>query len=268
VKWVVQTVEPWRPLFVLVSRLQLHSAWIVFMICFFIPRVYGSSPARVAVASNFVSLAKKLAANFEESSAFKVDIISGSSGKIVAQILQEAPYDAFLSADSERPKLLEEQGKIVAGSRFTYAVGQLALWSPRLNLDSKAKVLSEGAFANLALANPKLAPYGAAAQSTLEKMGLWAQLQSKIVYGQNISQAFQFVYSGQAEIGFVALSQLKEPENPRVGTYWIVPQEYHEPIAQQAVLLSSHEGAQKFLAYLKSDEVRAIIQKFGYDAHE
>ncbi|MES9906660.1 MAG: molybdate ABC transporter substrate-binding protein [Sedimenticola sp.] len=220
---------------------------------------------RVAVASNFIGTIEALAEQFEQATDHKVTLITGSSGKHYAQIHNGAPYDLFFSADERRPRLLEEAGDTISGHRFTYAVGKLVLWSPNESLiDEGGKVLEQGEFRHLSIANPKLAPYGKAAQEFLQSRRLWQQLRSKMVRGENIGQAFQFVRSGNADLGFVAYSQIKRPGKAISGSYWEVPQRLHTPIAQQAVLLRESAAARDFLKYVKSDAAQTLIHAHGY----
>ena len=220
---------------------------------------------RVAVAANFASTMNELVRLFERSTGDKVLVSSGSTGAHYAQIRNGAPFEVFFAADVRRPKLLEDEGVAIPGSRFTYAVGRVALWSRQPNLvDSEGRVLENGSFRHLAIANPDLAPYGAAARAILERRGLWQPLQDRIVRGQDIGQTFSFVYSGSAELGFVAYSQLLHPGRPVVGSYWLVPQDLNPPIKQQAVLLKDVPAARRFLDFVKSDEAKAVIQGFGY----
>ncbi|CAG35186.1 molybdate ABC transporter substrate-binding protein [Desulfotalea psychrophila] len=230
--------------------------------------VAGSASAeqiRVAVASNFTGAIKEIASSFQAKTSHKVVLLFGSTGKHYAQIKNGAPFDAFFAADVRRPKLLEEEGLAVAGTRFTYAMGTLVLWSadPQL-LDDSATALKEGRFHHLAFANPKLAPYGKASQQVLENLGLWKQLQPKFVRGENISQALQFIKSGNAELGFIALSQLKSGKADLQGSLWKVPVALYSPIEQQAVLLRDNKVAAQFLEFAKGEEALKIIRGFGY----
>jgi molybdate transport system substrate-binding protein len=222
---------------------------------------------RVAVASNFATASEAIARRFEEISDHQVTLVFGSTGKHYAQIVNGAPFEAFFAADDHRPELLESEGLVVRNSRFTYAVGRLVLWSLEEDyVDSEGHVLESGGFRHLAIANPKLAPYGRAAQEVLQSLGLWERLQRSLVRGENIGQTFQFVRSGNAEIGFVALSQLKSPkENLEIGSKWVAPETLHSPIYQQAVLLKDTVAARAFLAFVRSDEARSIIRRFGYE---
>ncbi len=219
----------------------------------------------VAVASNFTHTIKTLAGQFEASSGHKVTLSFGSTGKHYAQIKNGAPFDAFFAADVKRPQLLDEEGVALPGSRFTYAIGKIVLWSPKKSIvDAQGKVLEEGAFRHLAIANPKLAPYGKAARQVLQDRGIWEALQNRMVRGENIGQTFQFVKSGNAELGFVALSQVKHPANAIEGSWWEIPQSLYTPIEQQAVLLRESDAARAFLAFVKSDASLEIIRGFGY----
>ncbi|WP_455365979.1 molybdate ABC transporter substrate-binding protein [Kaarinaea lacus] len=221
---------------------------------------------RVAVASNFLPTMKAIASGFQQQTSHQVILATGSTGKHYAQIVNGAPFDAFFAADVERPQLLEDKGVIAPGSRFTYAIGRLVLWSPKENfVDANGAVLTNDDYQFLAIANPKLAPYGRAAQQVLEKKGLWAQSQNRIVRGENIGQTFQFVRSGNAQLGFVALSQLMQLEKEPSGSYWLIEQSFYDKIEQQAVLLKDSPATRAFLHYVKSDEARAIIKNSGYD---
>lgn len=224
--------------------------------------------AQVAVAANFAAPAKLLAERFSRETSHKLSLSVGSTGKFYAQISNGAPFDVFLSADDETPLRLEKEKLTVPGSRFTYAVGKLVLWSPAPNLvDANGDVLRRGAFKRLAIANPKLAPYGAAAQQALEKLGLWTELRGKLVLGENIAQTLQFVASGNVELGLVALSQVQEGGKPG-GSHWRVPQSLYDPIRQDAALLTRGSGnpaARAFLEYLRSGPAREIIRAAGYD---
>jgi molybdate transport system substrate-binding protein len=220
----------------------------------------------VAVASNFADPVRLIAQQFEAKTRHRVVLSFGSTGKHYAQITNGAPFDVFLAADDERPKRLEQDSLAVAGSRFTYAVGRLVLWSQKVNyIDSTGSRLAAGDFRHLAIANPRLAPYGRAAVESLEALGLWKQLRELIVRGENINQTFQFVKSGNAELGFVACSQVIHPDRSPGGSFWIVPQELYAPIEQQAVLLKDNPSARGFLEYLRSEPAREIIRTYGYD---
>lgn len=224
---------------------------------------------QVAVAANFAGPMKVLAADFEKATGHKAVLSSGSTGKFYAQIRSGAPFDVFLAADDETPAKLDTDGATVPGSRVTYATGKLVLWSARPDLvDAKGEVLKNGQFAHIALAAPRLAPYGAAAVQTMTRLGVLARLESKFVQGESIGQAFGFVSTGNAELGFVALSQVWENGKLKSGSAWIVPAELHSPIHQDAVLLSrgkDNAAAVALVAFLKSDAAKAVIRSFGYD---
>lgn len=218
------------------------------------------------MASNFASTARILAKDFEDLSGHRVTLVSGSTGKHYAQIRAGAPFDVFLAADEARPRLLEGEGRIVAGTRFTYALGRLVLWSAVGGLvDSEVPLLERpDRFSFLAIANPTLAPYGRAAREVLEAWGIWSSLEGKIVQGENVAQAFQFVKSGNAEVGLVAWSQVKELGDSLPGSYRVVPRDLYAPIEQQAVLLRDTRAGRKFVEYLQSPSVRQLIQSHGY----
>jgi molybdate transport system substrate-binding protein len=223
---------------------------------------------RVAVASNFADTIRTIAHHFEAESGHKVKLIFGSTGKHYAQIKHGAPFDVFFAADVRRPELLEKEGLILPGSRFTYAVGKIILWSPKADyVDAEAKVLEHGKFRHLAIANPKLAPYGKAAKQVLQARGVWDALRGSTVRGENIGQTFQFVKSGNAELGFIALSQVERPGHPIEGSFWKVPQSIYAPIEQQAVLLKDSEAGRAFLSFVQNDMTREIIQGYGYGTH-
>lgn len=232
----------------------------------------GSGPLwadgiRVAAASNVTGVARALAEQFEADTGHDVVLAFGATGKQYAQIRNGAPFDAFLAADVERPRRLEEEGIAVAGSRFTYARGALVLWSPESGVvDNGGRVLEEGDYRHLAVANPRLAPYGRAARQVLEERGLWDATKDRRVMGENIAQTFQFVRTGNAELGFVAASQLVTNESSEEGSSWRVPQSLHDPIDQQAVLLRDNQAARDFLAFLRSEAGRAMFREFGYEA--
>lgn len=220
---------------------------------------------RIAVAVNFTEVMKDLAVRFEKKTGQKIDLIFGSTGKLYAQIENGAPFDAFFAADIKTPELLEQKGAIQQGSRLTYAVGKVVLWSPKPDfVDAEGQVLNIDTFRHLAIANPRLAPYGKAAEEIMRSMGIWDSLQSKLVTGENIGQTFQFVESGNAELGFVAYSQVKHINTADKGSYWDPPQSLYSPIEQQAVLLKDNSSAREFMTYVRSGEAREIIQRYGY----
>ncbi len=222
-----------------------------------------------AVAANFFPPLQIIAARFEERSGHKVRLSSGATGTFYAQIKNGAPFDVFFSADAERPELLEKEGLGVPGSRFTYAQGVLVLWSAKPGfVDDRGTVLVNGEFKHLALANPKVAPYGAAAQQTLAMMGLWAATEGKRVVGENLGPTYQFIATGNAELGFVALSQLRGDPKSANGSLWIVPEQLYNPIRQDALLLrhgKANAAALALLAYVRTPRVREMIREAGYE---
>ena len=228
----------------------------------------AAGEAQVAVAANFSGSAKKISEQFERASGHRLLLSTGSTGKFYAQVKNGAPFDVFLSADDETPQRMEREGLAVAGTRFTYAVGKLVLWSPQASLvDNAGEVLRKGAFKRIALANPRLAPYGAAARQAMEKLGVWPSLQEKVVLGENIAQALQFVDTGNAELGFVALSQVQQGGKTPVGSFWLVPNALYDPILQDAALLaraSANAAARQFLDFLRSPSAREVIRADGY----
>jgi molybdate transport system substrate-binding protein len=224
-----------------------------------------SNEIRVAVASNFIKPMRAIVSHFKKQNSGKIILIFGSTGKLYAQIKHGAPFDLFFSADRLRAKQLELDGIAIQGSRFTYAIGQIVLWSPQKNyVDSQGKVLFHNLFQHLAIANPRLAPYGKAAQQTLQKQGLWRKMLSKMIRGENIGQTFQFVRSGNVPLGFVAYSQIKQTNQALTGSYWLVPKSFYQPIQQQAVLLKETTLAEAFLQFVKTNKTRKLIQIFGY----
>lgn len=224
---------------------------------------------QVAVAANFTAPMKVIAADFEKATGHKTVLSFGSTGKFYSQIRNGAPFEVFLAADDETPIKLEKEHGIAAGSRFTYAIGKLVLWSAKPDfVDAKGEILKKGSFAHIALANPKLAPYGAAAVETMNKLGVQEKLQAKFVQGDSIGQAFSFVSTGNAELGFVALSQVYEGGKIKSGSAWIVPASLHNPIRQDAVLLNKgkdNKAANALIDYLKSEPAKAVIRSFGYE---
>jgi molybdate transport system substrate-binding protein len=218
----------------------------------------------VAVAANFTEPAKEITALFKQKTGHEAVLSFGASGAFFTQITHGAPFEVFLSADSERPKATVDGGFAVPDSLFTYAIGKLALWSRVVDVTHGEAALKAGNFSKLSIANPVAAPYGTAAVETMRALGVYDALQSKIVQGESIAQAFQFVDTRNAEVGFVALAQL---HGIAAGTRWEVPSNLHAPIRQDAVLLktgANSEASKAFLAFLKGPEARAIIEQFGY----
>ncbi|MDD5036271.1 MAG: molybdate ABC transporter substrate-binding protein [Methylococcaceae bacterium] len=223
----------------------------------------------VAVAANFAGPMEKIAADFEKDTGHKALVSIGATGKFFAQIQSGAPFEILLSADEATAVKLEQGGNGVPGSRFTYAIGKLVLWSNKPGfVDDKGEVLKKGEFSHLALANPKTAPYGASALEALDHLGLLEKLSPKFVQGENIAQTQQFITTGNAELGFVALSQVQKDGQLSGGSAWLVPAKLYTPIRQDAVLLTKGKGktaAAALMDYLKGDKAKAVIKSFGYD---
>ncbi len=223
----------------------------------------------VAVAANFTAPMRRIAAEFEKDTGHRAVLAFGSTGAFYAQIRNGAPFQMLLAADDETPARLEKEGATVAGTRFTYATGRLVLWSAQPGLvDGKGEVLARGGSERIAVANPKLAPYGAAAIETLTRLNLLDKLQPRLVQGENIAQAFQFVATGNAPLGFVALSQVMVDGKVASGSAWVVPAALHQPIRQDAVVLAAgkdHPAAAALAAWLRGDKARAIVRGHGYE---
>ncbi len=225
---------------------------------------------RIAVAANFTEPAKEIAAAFHARTGHDAILSFGSSGQFYTQITHGAPFEVLLSADADRPAQLEKDGVAVKGSRFTYAIGRLVLYSTTPGrVDAKAEVLKRGDFRTLAIADPDTAPYGLAAVQTLTRLGVWDSVKARTVRGASITQAFQFVTTGAADLGFVAQSQvINQTGGQTGGSSWLVPAALHAPIVQQAVQLragSDNPAASAFIAWLKSPAARVVIQRYGYD---
>lgn len=222
----------------------------------------------VAVAANFSAPMKAIAADFEQKTGHQLRVIYGSSGKLFAQIVHGAPYQLFLSADTAKPRKLIDQQLAEADTRFTYALGTLVLWTADEKVaELTAQTLGKNSFRHLALANDRLAPYGQAARETLEKLGVWSSVKSKLVTGENIAQVYQFVSTGNADYGFIALSQVIDDGQIAKGAGWVVPQSYHQPIRQDAVLLkkgAQSEAARALLDFIQSQPVVDLIKRYGY----
>lgn len=229
----------------------------------------SAGEVRAAVASNFAAPMERIAAQFQKESGHTVTVSLGSSGKFYSQIRGGAPFDVLLSADDAIPKRLVQEGLADGGSRFVYAVGRLVLWSAQPGfVDDKGFVLNKGGFNNLAIADPRLAPYGVAAKETLEKLTMWNAMQRKLVKGENVTQTYQFVASENAELGFVTLSQIMHDGKVNTGSWWLVPVEMHKPIRQGAVMLTAakdKEASHAFLMFLKGKKATAIMHGFGYE---
>ncbi len=223
---------------------------------------------KVAVASNFANVLKEVAIEFQKDTGHQLAITPGATGKFYAQISNGAPFDVFLSADDETPRKLAQEGKAIASSQFTYAIGRLALWSPNPEMiDKTADILKTDKFKFIAIANAKVAPYGQAAVQTMQKLGVLTKIEPRVVQGESISQTYQFVSTGNAQLGFVAMSQIVENGKIKMGSAWIVPEEMHEQLKQDAVVLQSckHMSAcQALIDYLKSEKAKKLMASYGY----
>ena len=242
------------------------SIWLVMWVLA-LPQVAWSGEVHVAVASNFLNPVKEIAKRYRQDTGDRLILISGSTGKLYAQARHGAPFDVLLAADSKRPALLEREGVGVIGTRFTYAVGALVLWSLDAEKVLGVESLKQMDKGKLAIANPKTAPYGRAAEQTLERLGLWKKLRPFLVQGENVSQTLQFVATGNAGLGFVAKSQVEDPRFKLKGSRWEVPAEMHDPVSQQAILLKpglANSAAKQFLQYLKGSAAREVMQSYGY----
>jgi len=223
----------------------------------------------VAVASNFIKPMQAISQQFTQATGHQLKLAYGSSGKLMAQISHGAPFDVFLSADKHKVDYLLKAGLAKQGSEFIYAQGRLVLWSTQEGLvDTHGAVLKQDTFKHIALADAKLAPYGQAAEQVLDKLNISEQIKARIVHGENISQTYQFIQTGNAQLGFVALSQITHPQHPTTGSHWLIPSTYHQPIEQYAVQLTRATGnkaAAAFSQFLKQDSTYALIRAFGYD---
>jgi len=217
----------------------------------------------IAVAANFSSTLERIAQQFEDQTGHGVTLVNGATGRHYAQIVNGAPYDLFFAADAEATRLLEEEGRAVPGTRVVYAQGRLALWSRQAGfIDGEGQILREGEFRRLAIANPRLAPYGEAAVDVLNALGLFERVEDRLVRGENIAQTYQFADSGNAELAFVAYSQILEAGQD--GSYWLVPTNLHRPLLQEAVLLKDSQAVREFLAFVMQDEAQTLIGNSGY----
>ena len=231
--------------------------------------VSNAAEAQVAVAANFAEPIKAIAAVLEKTTGHTIQVTLGSTGKLYAQIKNGAPFDVLLAANTQTPEALEKDRLAQPGSRFTYATGKLVLWSAdSTRVDAKGEVLTSGNFRKVAIASPKVAPYGAAAVQMIDRLGLSARLTPKLVQGESIGQTFNFVYTGNAELGFVALSQVLDGGKLKSGSMWLIPQNLYDPIRQDAVLLqraASNPAAQALVQVLKSPNIKDLIRSYGYD---
>ncbi|MGE3977429.1 MAG: molybdate ABC transporter substrate-binding protein [Nitrospira sp.] len=243
-------------------------AWCVVVFASTVAPPAFAEQVLVAVAANFVPPFREVAMEFEKATSHNLRVAAGSSGNFFAQIKNGAPFDVFFSADNERPKKLEEEGFGVKDSRFTYAIGRVVLWSPTADLVKGEETLRSKTFKRLAMANPKTAPYGVAAMQALQKLELWESLQPHIVMGENLGQTIGFMESGNAQLGFVALSQIMDPKVKGKGSHWHVPTNLHEPIQQDMILLTKakdNQAAKALMEFMKGPEAKAIIERYGYE---
>ena len=243
----------------------VRRAAVALLVASLAPAVAPAGEVHVAVATSFAATARALAGPFRAETGHDVVTSEGSTGKLYAQIVHGAPYQVFLAADAERPRRLEEQGLAVAGSRFAYARGRLVLWSRAPGRATGPDALAEGRVRRLAIASPELAPHGVAAREALVALGRWEALAPHLVRGQDVGQAFQFVATGNAELGLVALAQVQDAG----GSHWIVPQDLYTPVEHHAVLLArgrDDPAAAAFLAFLRGPRARALVEAAGYAA--
>ncbi len=241
---------------------------IVFVSTIVIPA--SAEQVLVAVAANFIPPFREVAMEFEKATGHRVQVAAGSSGNFYSQIKNGAPFDVFFSADHERPKKLEEEGLGVKDTRFTYAIGRLVLWSSNAGQIKGEETLSSKNYTHLAITNPKNAPYGLAAMQAMQKLRIWDKLQPQhiIIMGENISQTMGFVESGKAELGFVALSQVLAPNLKGKGSRWDVPNNLHEPIQQDVILLTKgkdNPAAKALMEFMGGPQAKAIIERYGYE---
>lgn len=245
------------------------STYVIALLLLAISTTSRADEVQIAVAANFTASSKLIAESFEKETGHKAQLAFGATGKFYAQIKNGAPFEVLLSADDETPARLEREGAAVAGTRFTYATGRLVLWSAKPGyVDDKGEVLRKGDFKHVSIANPKLAPYGLAAMEVVSALKLADAIQPKIVQAENIAQAHQFIVSGNAEIGFIALSQVSRDGRIPEGSAWLVPANLHQPIRQDAVILEKGRGkpaAEAWMKYLRGDKARAVIKSFGYE---
>jgi molybdate transport system substrate-binding protein len=233
------------------------------------PAAVLADEVQVAVAANFTAPLQQIAPGFEQATGHKIVPAFGATGKFYAQIRNGAPFEILLAADDETPTKLVKENAAVAGSQFTYAKGKLVLWSAKEAIvDAKGEVLKKAGFDHLALANPKLAPYGAAAVEAMKALGVYDTLSPKFVTAENIGQTYQFVKSGNALLGFIALSQVTKENKITAGSAWVVPANLYQPIKQDAVMLEkgkSKPAAEALMKYLQGDQAKAVIKSYGYD---
>ena len=228
-----------------------------------------ASSINVAVASNFTNPVKQLASLFTKNTGYTVNLSAGSTGKLYTQIINGAPFDIFFAANAREPERLEQQGQALKGTRFTYAIGRLALWSadPTRIKGDCGESLKQNDYRKLAIANPRVAPYGKQAENALHALGVYETVEPKLILGENIGQAFRFVSSKNAELGIISLSQVKDPKNPFLGSHCIVAETLHQPLLQQAIILKraqANQVARDFIEFVQSETARELILSYGY----
>jgi molybdate transport system substrate-binding protein len=254
--------ERLNPMHEILSRVALSAALLCAL-----PAAQAAE-VLVAVAANFAGPLERIGAGFSAATGHTLKVAAGATGKFHSQIVAGAPFEVLVAADDETPRKLISEGHAVAGSNFTYAIGKLVLWSAKPGfVDPQGAVLGSGRFEHLAIANPKIAPYGAAGVQVIKAKGLSDALTPKLVTAESIAQAFQFVSTGNAELGFVALSQVAVPGKPAAGSYWLVPPNLYGEIRQDAVLLepgADNPAAKALLSYLKTPAAQQLIRAFGY----
>lgn len=241
--------------------------------CLFASLITAVTPAfaeraLVAVAANFVPPFREIALEFEKSTGHRLQVAGGSSGNFYSQIKNGAPFDVFFSADMERPKLLEDEGLGIKDTRFTYAIGRLVLWSPNESLIKGEETLRSKQYKRLAMASPKTAPYGMAAMQAMQKLEIWDSVQTQVVMGESLGQTMGFIESGNAQLGFVALSQVLDPKIKGKGGRWDVPNNLHEPIKQDVIMLTRAKdnlAAKALMEFIGSPQAKKIIERYGYE---
>jgi molybdate transport system substrate-binding protein len=251
-----------------IAKSRVTRLTIAFITSMLLSLSVQAAEVKVAVASNFAQPMKDIAAEFEKDTGHKLSVTQGATGKFYAQITNGAPFEVFLSADDETPRKLVKEGKAISGTQFTYAIGRLVLWSPDEKLvDQGGAVLKTDRFKFIAIANAKVAPYGRAAVQAMQKLGVLSTIEPRVVQGESITQTHQFVTTGNAQLGFVALSQVWENNRIKSGSGWIIPEEMHEQLRQDIVLLNpgkDSSAATALVNYLKSDKAKKIIERYGY----
>ncbi len=238
---------------------------LIISVMLFTCSIASADEIRIAVASNFAHTLKTLATQFESQSRHKVTLQTGSTGNLFVQIKRGDDFDLFFAADTYRPAILEEEGYALPASRFTYAIGRIALWSIELNVADKGlETLRTVAFNHIAIPDTKRSPYGRSTKEILISHNLWNSSLGRLVTGDDVEQTYQLIRGGSAELGFIALSQLQQPDRPLIGSYWIVPETMHRTIHQQAVVFNKSPAISAFVEFIQREESKAIIRSYGY----